>query len=221
VRSDLRGDFGRQVKSLYHLGVVGALSDGDLLGRFLERPGEAAELAFSALVERHGSMVLHVCRSILGDDHDAQDAFQATFLVLVRRASSIRNRDSVASWLYGTALRVARFSKSESTRRRIRERSAARFRATTEARTPPDLEVSSTLLGELAKLPERYRVAVVLCYLEGRTCEQAASELGLPVGTIKSRLSRGRDRLQDRLTRLGHAPALSLILPALRSAELG
>jgi hypothetical protein len=97
----------RHVRTLLSSGTVAALTDGQLLERFATRDGEAAEMAFAALVERHGPMVLRVCRRILADTHDAHDAFQATFLVLVRRAGSIRSRDSMASWLHGVAYRTA------------------------------------------------------------------------------------------------------------------
>ena len=115
-----------EVRTLFGLGVVSDSSDGELLGRFLNADGLEAEAAFTVLVERHGPMVLHVCRQVLDDSHDAQDAFQATFLVFLRRAASIRKRDSLASWLFGVAMRVARQARYAAIVRRysraIRER---------------------------------------------------------------------------------------------------
>ncbi len=96
----------RDLRTLFHVGAVGNLTDGQLVERFLTRHGEAAEAAFEALIDRHGSMVLRVCRTQLGDPHDVEDSFQATFLVFVRKASSIRKRDSLASWFYGVAHKV-------------------------------------------------------------------------------------------------------------------
>ena len=208
----------RNAHTLFHLGSVGGMTDGELLGRFASGGGEAAELAFAALVERHGPMVLRVCRSVLADDHDAQDALQATFLVLVRRAGSIRNRDSVASWLHGVARRVAVGARVSSACRRRHERRAAGLVTEDylEDRGEPDL--APTLHEELDRLPERFRAVIVLCYLEGLACEAAAVRLGLPVGTVKSRLARGRDRLRGRLIRRGLAPSAGL-LATLLAAE--
>ena len=168
--------------------------------------GEAAEMAFSALVERHGPMVLRVCRSILRDEHDAQDAFQATFLVLVDRAGSVRDRSSVGSWLHGVALRVAACARGSVVRRRVHERRAADLTADGFHPRGVEPDLAPALHEELARLPERYRVPIVLCYMEGLACEEAAQRMRLPVGTVKSRLARGRDRLRDRLIRRGLAP---------------
>ena len=115
----------RYLCTLYRVGVVGDLTDGQLLERFVTDRDESAEAGFMALVERHGPMVLRVCRQILGDAHDAEDAFQATFLVLARRAGLVRKRESVASWLYGIAQRVAKRSQADSARRREHERRRA------------------------------------------------------------------------------------------------
>jgi RNA polymerase sigma factor (sigma-70 family) len=206
-------DFAPQLRSLLALGSLQNLTDGQLLGRFEGGDAEASGLAFEALVERHGSMVLRVCRGVLRDPHDAQDAFQATFLVLVRRAGSIRDRDSLASWLHGVALRVAAHARAGEARRRRLERSAV------ERVGSPSVDGAADDLGpklheEVGRLPDRYRAAVVLCYLEGHTCEEAARVLRWPVGTVKSRLSRARERLRARLTRLGLAPAFALAMPA-------
>jgi RNA polymerase sigma factor (sigma-70 family) len=200
-----RGAVLRQIHALYRAGTCSGLTDGQLLERYLAGRGERAELAFAALIERHGPMVLRVCRSVLRDEHDAEDAFQATFLVLARRAGSIRRRGSLGSWLFGVATRVARCARSEAARRRRHER--RRAGETLEAIADPigdDLE--AVIHREVERLPERLRAAVVLCYFEGQTCEQAAGQLDLPVGTIKSRLSGARARLRSQLARSGHAP---------------
>ena len=211
-------DFAPQIRSIFVLGSPSGLTDGQLLDRFATGVGPESSLAFEALVERHGPMVLRVCRGVLGDPHDAQDAFQATFLVLIRKAGSIRDRGSLASWLHGVALRVASHAKGADARRRRREREKAEravFESVmeTEAEMEADDDLGPRLHEEVGRLPERYRAAVVLCYLEGHTCEDAARVLRWPVGTVKSRLSRAKQRLRGRLTRLGLAPASALERP--------
>jgi RNA polymerase sigma-70 factor (ECF subfamily) len=205
-----RGGVLQDVRTLFDSGTTIGLTDGELLGRFADRPerDEAAEPAFAALVDRHGPMVLRVCRSILRDKHDAQDALQATFLVLVRRAGAVRRQQSVGSWLHGVALRVAAHARADLARRRRHERCAGQARSAADRCDTGGIspEVAAILHEELGRLPERYRAAVVLCYLEGHTCEAAADRLGWPVGTVKSRLARGRGRLRDRLIRRGLAP---------------
>ena len=203
-----RAEVSRQLQTLFSLGTAGALTDGELLERFASRRGAAAEAAFAALVERHGPVVLRVCRDVLGNSADAEDAFQATFLVLVRRASTIRNRDSLASWLYGVALRVAGCDRSATSRRRVHERKAAE-RTTNHVEGDED-DLGPVLHEEVGRLPEKYRAAVVLCYWEGLTHEQAADRLRWPVGTVRSRLSWARQRLRSRLIRRGLAPAVAL-----------
>ncbi len=153
-------------------------------------------------------MVLRVCRSILRDEHDAQDAFQATFLVLVRRADAVRRRESAGSWLHGVALRVAAHARAGMARRRRHERCAGELAVTADRSGAEGVspELAAILHEELGRLPERYRAAFVLCYLEGHTCEAAARRLGWPVGTVKSRLARGRERLRGRLIRRGVVP---------------
>jgi len=201
-------DLLRELNTLNHLGVVGNLSDAQLLDRFLVWSGEAAEAAFEALVVRHGPMVLDVCRNVLRDPHDAQDAFQATFLVLASRAGSIRRRDALASWLLGVARRVAARSRADLARRRAYEGRAAEMRAPHEA---DRRESWPELHEEIGRLPERYRGPVVLCYLEGLSTEAAALRLGCPKGTVLSRLARARDKLRLGLTRRGVAlPAAAL-----------
>ena len=175
------------------------------------RGGEAAELAFSALVERHGPMVLRVCQRVLADPHDAEDAFQAVFLVLARRAESIRSRDSVASWLHGVALRVAAAARAARDRRTAHERRAGeRTPVATDELSAGD-ELGWALQEEIGRMPERYRAAVVLCYLEGRTYDEAARLLGCPVGTVKSRLATAREKLRFGLNRRGLGPPAGFV----------
>ena len=203
----------KYLSALFRGGTPAALSDAELLERFAERSGahaETAELAFAALLARHGPMVLRVCRAVLGDRHEVEDAFQATFLVLAVRARSIRRRDSVASWLHGVALRVSAQARSRAARRRRHERIKSEMTAvaTAEAGRDPvqDNDLTRVIEQELGRLPEKYRAVVVLCYLEGMTHEMAADQLGWPVGSVRSRLAWARDRLRARLTRRGVAP---------------
>jgi RND family efflux transporter MFP subunit len=191
----------RQLRTLFNVGAVRELTDGQLLERFATDRGEAAELAFAVLVERHGPMVMRVCRGVLADPHDAQDAFQATFLVLVKRARRLWVRDSLGPWLHQVAYRTASCARSTAARHRRLELHAARPEQ--ESRPERDLELERLLHEEIDRLPDRYRSPVVLCDLEGCTYEQAARHLGWPVGTVKSRLARGRERLRDRLIRRG------------------
>jgi RNA polymerase sigma factor (sigma-70 family) len=204
----------RQIQTLFNVGTVGGLTDGQLLERFTAGTGEAAELAFAALIERHGPMVLRVCQSVLREPHDAQDAFQATFLVLVRKAGSIRKRDSLSSWLHGVACRIAACAQAATARRARHERKAAAGAASVVADRDPD-DLASVLHEELDRLPEKYRAPIVLCYLESLTHEQAAQRLRWPVGTVRSRLARGREQLRGRLTRRGLALSVGLLEGAL------
>jgi RNA polymerase sigma factor (sigma-70 family) len=203
-------DLHEEVRTLFDTGTTGGLSDGELLGRLSERPtrDDAAKPAFAALVERHGPMVMRVCRSILRDEHDAQDAFQATFLVLVRKADSVRQHYSVGSWLHGVALRVAAHARAGMARRRRHERRAGEMTVTADHSSSQGIspELATILHEELGRLPDRYRAAIVLCYLESHSCEAAARHLGCAVGTIKSRLARGRERLRGQLVRRGIVP---------------
>jgi RNA polymerase sigma factor (sigma-70 family) len=202
------GDLGRDIRTLFDVGRTGVLSDRELLERFTVGRDEAA---FAALLDRHGPTVWRVCRGLLADPHDAQDAFQATFLVLVRRAGSIRDRESLGNWLFGVARRVSLRAIRESSRRRRREQRVARVDLT-EDRPADDL--SPVLLSEVDRLPPRLRSALVLCDLEGRSYGDAAVDLGCPVGTVRSRLSRARDTLRRRLERRGLTGAASTPLVA-------
>ena len=203
-----------QLNILSSLGVAGDLTDGQLLGRCLSPCEGGAQAAFTALVERHGPMVLKVCRQVLGDSHDAEDAFQATFLVLLRKAGSVRNADSVASWLHGVAYRVSRRAEADAIQRRAHEQRVAEMKAFRHDREADRPESWTELHEEIARLPARYREPLVLCYLEGLTTGVAAQRLRCPQGTILSRLSRGRERLHVRLTRRGLAPVKSLVAQA-------
>lgn len=208
MAGDRRGLLRGPIRALFEAGTVTGLTDGQLLERFATRRGEASELAFAALVERHGPMVLRACRSVLGDHHEAMDAFQATFLVLARKGGSLWVRDSLGPWLHRVALRAAGRAKKAAARRRAGERKAVAMVETRNIDADDRDELAAIINQEVDRLPERYRAAVVLCDLEGRTHEDAARHLGCPVGTVASRLSRGRDRLRDRLTRRGLATAL-------------
>ncbi len=198
-----KGTFHRQLRTVFNLGAIGDLTDGQLLERFATRGGEAAELAFAALVERHGSMVLRVCRRASGNPHDAEDAFQATFLILVKQARSLWVRDSLGPWLHRVAHRVATRARLSAARLHERERRTAAARPALEPERGEWEEIAALLHDEIERLPERYRVPVVLCDLQGVTHEKAARHLGWPVGTVKTRLARARELLRGRLSRRG------------------
>ncbi len=170
-------------------------ADRDLLHRFVR---ERDESAFAALVQRHGPMVLGVCRRILGNVADAEDAFQVTFLVLVRNAAAVRKADSLGSWLYGVAYRTALEARRAVARRRAKE---AKAMPRTESSQAVPADLLAVLDEELAALPEQCRAAVVLCDLEGKSYREAARELHCPEGTVASRLNKGRRLLAQRLRR--------------------
>ena len=159
-----------------------------------------------------------VCRQVLGDPHDAEDAFQATFLVLARRAGSVRRRDSVASWLHGIARRVAMHARADAARRRRHERQGAAMRDV-ETRDEADIEGWPELHEELARLPSTYRESVVLCYMEGLTTAAAARRLGCAQGTVLARLSRARARLRRRLIGRGVVPSAGLLMAGLSAGR--
>jgi RNA polymerase sigma factor (sigma-70 family) len=205
------GKVPRDLQTLFRAGRIGDLSDGALLERFLAARDEAA---FESLVERHGPMVLRVCLATLADPTDVDDAFQAVFVILFRQGAAIRSRDSVASWLHGVALRVSARTKVEAARRRKHERKAAEGMSMTstanELVDDPD-RAAAALHEEVARLPDRYREAVVLYYFESQTCDEVARRLGRPVGTLKARLARARGLLKERLARRGIAvPAVMI-----------
>jgi RNA polymerase sigma factor (sigma-70 family) len=202
----------RQIRQLTSAGAAGDEPDRELLRRYL---GRRDEQAFAALVQRHGALVLGVCRSVLRHEQDAEDAFQATFLVLARRAGSIRKGDSVGSWLYGVAYRTALKARRAMARRSKHQRSV-------EVRTPEQpvseaalRELQTILHEEVARLPERYRAPFVLCCLEGKSRADAATELGWKEGTVFCRVARAREELRRRLARRGLALTAALGAAAL------
>jgi RNA polymerase sigma factor (sigma-70 family) len=177
-----------------------SLNDGQLLERFI---ATREEEAFAALVRRHGPLVLGVCRRLLRGSADAEDAFQATFLILFRRARSLDRRGSLAGWLYTVAYHVALRARTGAARRRQQERRAVEMPRTECPAEEVWRDLQPVLDDELSRLPEKYRAPVLLCYVEGKTNEEAGRLLQLPAGTIKSRLSRAREMLRRRLTRRG------------------
>ena len=201
----------RHIHHLWELGACAGLTDAQLLARFADRHEEGAEPAFEALVERHGAMVFRVCRGILRDEHAAEDAFQATFLVLARKARSLWVKDSLANWLHGVAYRVAARARSDAARRRRHEQQLAEARGPTLEVMPdhPQSEAWAILSEEIARLPETYREPVVLCYLEAMSYQAAAASLGVSEDTVRGRLARARERLRKSLARRGvEVPAL-------------
>ncbi len=177
-------------------------TDAELLLDFLSRPDQPAEFAFTALVERHGPIVQRVCLDVLANRDEAQDAAQAVFLVLARKARSIRKPESLGPWLHGVALRVARHAKREAARRRTAERRKAEAtRQQNFAETGPHPMEYDELHAEIDRLPQKYRLPVILCYMQGQTQPQAAETLGWPLGTVQIRLHRGREQLRSRLFR--------------------
>jgi RNA polymerase sigma factor (sigma-70 family) len=204
--------FMRYLKRVATAGNAAGSTDGWLLERFTRERDEAA---FEELVQRHGPMVMGVCRRVLGDPHDAEDAFQAAFLVLIRRARTIHKQQSVGSWLHGVACRTARKARATAARRRHHESAAATPPAPVD---PPDASLNEFRLivdEEVLRLPERYRAPFVLCYLEGVTYQEAARILACPLGTLAARLSRARSRLQKQLTRRGLGLSVAAVGAAL------
>jgi RNA polymerase sigma factor (sigma-70 family) len=191
-------------------------TDGDLLERWVRA---ADPTALDTLIRRHGKMVLGVCRRLLGNTADAEDAFQVTFLILIRKARTLTSPGQVAGWLHGVAFQVSRRMRADSARRRRREQAMTIDYASPD---PPEdtTDVRRILDEELDRLPEKYRLPIVLCELEGLTLDEAARRLGWPKGTVAGRLSRGREILRRRLSRrrglavpmvLLGAPALSAL----------
>ncbi len=168
----------RHLDTLLNVGAVGGLTDAQLLELFTTGRDETAEVAFTVLVDRHGPMVLRVCQAVLRDSHDAQDAFQATFMVLVKKARGLWVRESLGPWLHQVAHRIASCARLANARRRRHEKQAASLSADYTAASSPD-DLGEVLHREVSRLPERYRAAVVLCLLEGLTPEQAARATGL------------------------------------------
>ena len=208
----------RDLENLWVAGISADCDDTELIARFLSQTENLSDNAFRTLVERHGRMVERTCRQILGDSHDAEEASQVVFLVLAKKAGSIRGRRTIAPWLHGVARRVARKVRQRATVRSHNEINSAVRAATLRIRgDEPEVDQDDWrgLHDEVARLPDKYRAPVVLCYLEGLTYEDAARRIGCPLGTVRVRLSRARDRLRDQLGRRGFGPqALATVLPA-------
>jgi RNA polymerase sigma factor (sigma-70 family) len=219
-------DVHRLIRTLYNVGTTRELTDGQLLERFATEASEVSELAFAALVERHQAMVWRVCRAIVRDEHAAEDAFQATFLVLVRRARSLWVQDSLAPWLHQVACRTAACLRSRIGRRHRHERRFAERQADQVVEAPPfrELDLEASIHEEVDRLPEKYRAPIVLCDLEGRTHREAARCLGWPIGTVKSRQAQARELIRSRLVRRGFGLALAsavvMALPRTASAAV-
>ena len=182
--------------------------DGQLLQRYVAKRDEKA---FAGLVERYGPMVLGVCERVLQHSHDAEDAFQATFLVLARRATTLDGRGSLGNWLYAVAYRTAIKARQNAVRRRAREQQVLNMSTVLSSEEEEWSDLRPILDEELNHLPEKYRAPLVLCYLEGKTQEQAAQELGWPTGSMSRRMNRARDLLRERLARRGLALSSGLV----------
>jgi RNA polymerase sigma factor (sigma-70 family) len=195
----------QELDRLLRHGVAGS-ADGALVHRFV---AERSELAFEALVARFGPMVRGVCQRVLADPHDADDAFQATFLVLVRKARQLRDPDRIGPWLYGVARRVATKARKRSARHR--HESSVEVCAQDES-SMEWFDVMPILDDELGRLSAKHRDVLILCLLDGASAQEAATRMGCPVGTVKSRLARARETLRDRLATRGIAPAVALAI---------
>jgi RNA polymerase sigma factor (sigma-70 family) len=218
----------RQVESLFDSGSMAGMTDRQLLERFASQRDSAGEAAFAALVYRHGPMVLGLCRQLLRNIHDSEDAFQAVFLVLARRAASIGEPDLLANWLYGVALRTARKAKVRLARQRRIEGGDAMGRraiatmttmAADEALDPTtepalDVDIANALHDEIAHLPPASLLPIVFCYFEGMTLDDAARRLHWPAGTLRSRLARARNKLRRGLTRRGIVMHVAVVTTA-------
>jgi RNA polymerase sigma factor (sigma-70 family) len=196
----------RQIRGLFAGGSVSGLEDGQLLARYANSRDERA---FEALIERHGPMVLTICRAVLKNEHDSEDAFQATFLVLARKAGSIRGADALGGWLHRVAYRASVQAGIEAANRRRKEAEAQAMAAQISPKAANDQELQTLLHEEINRLPESQRLPIILCDLEGLTYEQAANQLQWTIPTLRNRLARGRQNLKTRLTRQG------LMVPAI------
>jgi len=188
------------------------MTDGDLLERFVAGRDDAA---FAALVRRHGAMVWGVCRRVLAGHQDAEDAFQATFLVLVRKAASVVPREMVGNWLYGVAHQTALNARANEARRRTRERQVTQMPEPADREQDLWRDLQPVLDQELSRLPNRYRTAIALCDLGGKTRKEVAQQLGVPEGTLSGWLTRGRAMLAKRLARHGLAMSAAALAAAL------
>jgi RNA polymerase sigma factor (sigma-70 family) len=217
----------RELRAIIDGGTVAGLTDGQLLERLASHQSAEVELAFTALVTRHGPLVFGVCQSLLRNTHDAEDAFQATFMVLACKAGSIRQPHRLGPWLYGVAHRTARRLKAKNARRKSHEAEAAVYsdrahRSSGSGQHPSALanhDEIEALHREIERLPARYKTAIVLCDLQGLTHEEAARRLGRRVGTISSQVSRARERLRRRLDRRGLAYPGGIVAAAIDSTK--
>jgi RNA polymerase sigma factor (sigma-70 family) len=211
------------LRALLESGSMAGMTDGQLLERFATNADASAEMAFAALLARHGPMVLGVCRQLLADEHAAEDSFQAVFLVLARRAADVRHPELLGPWLHGVAARIARKARVRGKRLRRHERSEAsmnNLEIVSPDRPEPSIRAEdvAALHDEVARLPERYRRSIILCQFEGLTHAEAGRRLGCPAGTVGARVSRAREMLRRRLTRRGVCPSAALLA---RSLEPG
>jgi RNA polymerase sigma factor (sigma-70 family) len=213
-----------QLRTLFELGAVGSMTDGELLDRYLEDRDESGQSAFRVLVDRHGPMVFGVCRASLKASHDSEDAFQATFLVLAKNARSIRNRESIAPWLFGVARKVSARASGIASRRQRLERGQVDAEEVSVSAEPSNLGQVEDLIAEVDRLPRRLRDPLVLCYWQGMTYDESAEVLGLTEGAIRGRLARARDLLRARLVRKGISPETmvsgAFALPSFRPVPL-
>jgi RNA polymerase sigma factor (sigma-70 family) len=227
LRGRYSGDLIHQLEQLFRRGSLTGTSEGELLERFVARRDESA---FEALMARHGPMVLGVCRQLLHDPNDIDDAFQATFLVLVRKAITLKRFDLLGNWLYGVAYRVSLRARSNAARRLTHTapfEPCAEALAFAESRGGIDSGLSCAidreqipwLHHEISHLPEKYRVPIVLCYFEGATHDEAAGRLGWSLGTVKGRLARARALLRRRLARRGVAVSLAALASAVGATK--
>jgi RNA polymerase sigma factor (sigma-70 family) len=207
-----------QLRRLVTQEGTGALTDAQLLDQFVSRRDE---LAFEVLLWRHGTMVLDVCRRLLHHEQDAEDAFQATFLILVRKAASIGKRESVGSWLYKVAYRVACAARGLAGKRNGHGLAPENAAAADPVQEVLWRDLAPVLDEEVNRLPDKYRVPVVLCYLQGKTVEEAARELGCPRGTVGTRLARARQRLRSRLAGRGLALSAPTLVALLSQTKAG
>lgn len=211
----------RYLRQVTNPAASGELPDAELLSRFVRHRDEAA---FAALVRRHGPMVLAVCRRVVRDGHAAEDAFQATFLVLARKAASLRQPELLGNWLYGVAYRTAMKARREAAKRRAHETHAVRAQEINPIEEFEWRDLRAVLDEEINRLPERYRVPVVLCYLQGQSNAEAARRMGCSRGTVATRLARARDKLRRRLTQRGIGLSVGVaagaLIPALRGGTV-
>ncbi len=210
----VRSVIGRLRQSL-RAGAITSAPDQELLERFVRRRDETA---FEALLRRHGPMVWGVCQRLLAHRQDTEDAFQATFLVLARKAAAVARRELLANWLFGVARRSALKARAMRARRSQHEQVRSEV---PDVRATPETawEGSAVLDEELAKLPDKYRLPLLLCALEGMTHAEAARDLGWPTGTVAGRLSRGRNLLRDRLLRRGVGVPAAMLTTLLAQAS--